>query len=293
MRHLGFLGLSVLGAALVGLAVPNVDATRQARQADDALLFVPSGDQLQLGASGFEEAIADVLWVRAVLIFGERYDRESGDEWNEWLLRTVRAVNTLNPHWRTAYFYGGALLRAEGAIDGADVVFTEGADHFPDDPFFPFSVGMNAYLYRNDPATAAEWLEKAAARPGAPSWYAAAAAAMHQKSGARETAIAFLRETAAKTDNPAVKQDSEVQLNRLLHNELVDQWSAVCREFRERNGRPLASPAELEQITGKKLPDNPRGDGWIVGLDGVVRSPGADEERLRHLRQDEWPLIRG
>jgi hypothetical protein len=281
---------AVLGAALSAFALPAVDTTRDVRTADQALLFVPDPGQLKLAAMGFEEPLASLFWVRTVLVFGDRFDTESGDQWTLWMRRMVQAVNTLDPTWRTAYFYGGTLLRVLGDIEGSDAVFQDARTNLPRDWFFPFSLGMNAYLYRDDPATAARYLADAALLPGAPSWYAAAAAAMQQKSGQRAAGIQFLQEVRASTDNPAIRADAERQLGRLRHNALVEQWIDACRRYREEHHAPLPSPQALAEL-GFPLPPNPREDAWVVGRDGVVRSAGAEQERRKKTIELEFRLV--
>ncbi len=281
--------VAVLGGLGAGAALPRADVTRQARSIDQALLFVPEPGQMRAASMGFAEPLASLFWVRTVLVFGERYDSAGGDAWLLWLRRMVEAVYTLDPTWRTPYFYGGTLLRVSGDIDGSDQVFSTAQAHIPDDPFFPFSLGMNAYLYRDDPRTAARLLAMAASLPGAPSWYAAAAAAMKQQSGDRAAGIHYLEEVRATTDNPAIRADAERQLGRLRHNDLVDSWADACRRWRDENG-PLSSPAEIARL-GITLPENPRGDAWVVGGDGVIRSEGAEYERLKRLLRDEWRLV--
>ncbi|MDP2312477.1 MAG: hypothetical protein Q8P41_06190 [Pseudomonadota bacterium] len=293
MSHAASAALLLLalgGGALVATALPGVDGTRQARTIDQALLFVPDGEQVRLVATGFEEPLADLFWVRTVLMFGERYDTERGGTWTEWLRRMIRAVNTLDPTWRTAYFYGGTILRVTGEIDGSNQVFEEARRNIPTDPFFPFSLGMNAYLYDEDPDAAARLLAEAAALPGAPSWYAAAAAAMHQTGGQRATGIRFLEEVRATTSDPAIRGDAERQLGRLRHNALVDTWTDACRRYRDETGHALASPAALTGL-GIDLPENPRGDPWVIGADGVVRGADAEAERYRRALQGELRLL--
>jgi len=291
MRWLALVGL-VAGSTLVGVALPAVDHTREARTIDNALLFLPSGRQLHLVSSGQAEVLADLLWVKAVLTFGERWERTSDTTWVTWLERMVETVNTLDPHWRTPYFYGGMVLRVVDRIDASDAVFRRGADALPDDWFFPFSMGMNAYLYRDDTAEAARWVERAAPLPEAPLWLPALAAEFRQRSGDRSNAIAYLEEVKARTTLPEVRADADRQLARLHHNGLVDAWAPACRDFRAQVGRPLASVEEFERVFGRALPANPRGGDWIVGRDGVVRDAVAERERRNRRLRDEWSYLR-
>lgn len=290
--RLTFPALALLGTVAAGAttaAQPHVDATRTTRSVDEALLFVPEPAQLAHGAFGYEEPLASLFWVRTVLVYGDRYDTATGSPWITWLRKMLAATSALDPTWRTPYYYGGTLLRAIGDIDGSDEVFASGHANLPDDAFFPFSLGMNAYLHHEDPRSAARYLAVAAATPGAPSWYAAAAAAMKRESGERLAGIRYLEEVLASTTDPKTRADTEVQLGRLRHDEVVDAWDDACRE-RMAAGRPLASPKELVAM-GFSVPPNPRGDAWIVGADGVVRSAGAEEERVQKRRREEWRLV--
>lgn len=284
--------IAMLGAGGVFVGLDGADTTRTERAIDSALLFVPDGHEMKLAATGQEEPIADLLWVRAVLTFGERWEHDPGQEWVTWLSTMIQAINVLDPPWRTPYFYGGILLRVLGDVDGSDAVFRQGAEALPDDWFFPFSVGMNYFLVRDDPKTAAEWLDRAALLDEAPAWLASTAAELKQRGGDRTEAIRYLQELARNSPSAEVRADAERQLRRLFHNAFVDAWTPVCRDFRDQTGAPVASPAQLEQILGHALPPNPRGDDWIVGTDGVVRSRIAETERLRRARLSEWGLLR-
>ncbi|HNC95307.1 MAG TPA: hypothetical protein PLA94_03755 [Myxococcota bacterium] len=270
--------------------VPRIDQSRHERNIDAALLFPPNGEQIRLGATGLEEPLADLLWVRTVLMFGERYDTASGSQWTLWLQRMILAVTTLDPHWRTPYFYGGVMLRVASDIDSSDRVFEEGVKNLPDDYFFPFSLGMNAFLYRNDQARAAEWLKHAAKVPGAPTWYAAAAAAMKVEAGGRKAAQIYLQSVLDSTTDPGIRADTEWQLSRLAHDDLVETWAEACTRYRAEHDAPLASPKDLEKL-GFSLPENPRKDKWVVGRDGVVRSEGAEKEHWADALRMEMKLI--
>jgi hypothetical protein len=282
--------LALAGAALVAGAQPRSDSTRRVRTLDQELYFRPSPEGVKAAASGFEEPLADLVWVRSVLMFGEHFDGRKGGAWTAWLAGSIDVVTHLDPRWRTPYLYGGGMLRSLGEVEAASGVYERCATELPEDYWCPFARGMNDLLYADDAAAAAEWLREAARRPGAPDWYGSAAAAMQSRAGQRRAGIAYLEEQLATTEDPRVRTSLEDQLGRLRHNEIVATWEAECVARRE-SGRRLQRPEELPP-PGKRLPDNPRGDAWIVGADGVVRSEAAERERVRKARQDEWALIR-
>ena len=280
----------VLAAGLVAYAQPAADHTRSTRQLDQELYFRPSAEGARMVASGFEEPLADLMWVRATLIFGERYDEGNAGEWQEWLSGVIGVVTRLDPAWRTPYTYGGGMLSSMGLTVEAGEVYERCAAALPQDYWCPFARGMNEVLYEDDPLAGARWLEVAAQRPGAPVWYGAAAAAMHSRAGQRKVGLLYLEEQIATTENPAVRESLEVQRGRLMHDELVAGWEEECVTRRD-SGRRLRAPEELPPA-GSVLPLNPRGDPWIVGGDGVVRSAKAELERVVRARRREWSLIR-
>lgn len=282
--------LLVAGAALVALAQPRADTPRHRRQLDSILVFVPSAAGVRVASSGFEEVASDLFWVRTVLLFGERFGTASTAAWVEWLARMADSVTTLDPTWSTPYHYGSGMLRVVGAIPESSALLERCTEHRPHDYWCPMSRGMNDLLYNHEPAAAATWLVEAARRPGAPPWYGAAAAAMQSDAGQRHAGLKYLDDRLAEETDPRVVDSLQTQRNRLWHDELVDRWAADCRAHREAVG-PLARPEDLA-LLGHDLPANPRGDAWVVGADGVVRSEGAEVERVLDRRAEEWELVR-
>lgn len=291
MRSLVLLVL-LAGGAGVAVGLPGVDGTRTRRGLDHALVFVPDDREFKLAATGFEEPLADMLWVRAILLFGERWNVDEDPAWQKWLATVILAINTLDPRWRTSYYYGGTLLRVLGDIEASDEVFSRGVEAMPHEWYFPFSLGMNAFLFRDDAATGADWLTRAATIDGAPAWVSASAAELRQRGGDRPSAIRYLKGVIQTARTPEVRTDAERQLNRLLHNHLVEGWVEVCLAYQQREGHAVASPSVLAKELGHPLPDNPRGDPWVVGADGVVRGAGAERERVRRARMAEFGLLR-
>lgn len=290
MRAVANIVVGLLAAALTWHAGPAVDQTRTSRHRAATFRFVPDPGQTRMAATGFEEVLADLMWVRAVLVFGDAMEGHQEAETSAWLRTMVDTVNTLDPSWRTAYYYGGVTLRVLGDVDGSDIVFKRGAAALPEEAFFPFSVGMNAFLYRKDPTAAAEWLAEAASRKNAPRWYHSAAASMKQRGGSIDAGLQYLREQLESTTDEAVRDNILYKIGELEHDKLVEAWTEPCREYRRRVGRALARPGDLK-LAGISLPANPRGDAWVVGLDGVVRSEGAEANRIAQRRADEKKLL--
>lgn len=285
-----FALFSALGGGLALAAQPMVDSTRAQRQLDTTLLVRPDGRTVSLGAMGFDEMLASLLWIRTTLTFGERYDTDLSSEWKDWLDGMLETTLLLDPHWSTVYQYGGAMLRVVGEIEQSNRVFEKCAAHRPDLAWCPFSVGMNHYLYLDDPEAASMWLARAAAVPGAPAWWSAAAGRMKTKTGGVETALHFIHDQLANNPTEAERKFLLLQKGRLEHDRFVEHWQQACRSYFEETGERLSSPSQLS-LFGISLPPNPRGDEWVVGGDGVVRSAGAEKDRQAKVRGAELRLV--
>jgi len=286
------VGTCVLGGTAAAVSQPLADITRTQRAASNPLVFAPNGPTLRAASLDQEEPLADLLWIRAVLVFGERWRTDLDPTWIVWLRGTVLAATDLDPPWRSPYFYGGSLLRVLGDIDGSDEVFKRGADNVPSDGYFAFSYAMNQYLYHEDPAAAADWLDRAAREPGAARWYSAAAGAMRSHGGDREGAIAYLEGRQREELSDPERADVDIQLARLYHDRLAATFAPACAGYEQQYGEPPPSAAAFFAFAGTAVPVNPRGDDWVVGGDGCVRSRGAEATRLLRLRKAEMKLVK-
>lgn len=260
---------------LAHLAQRPVDGERFALDLRRDSYLVPDPAMMRAAALGQPSLLGDLLWVRVALNFADLVDHPD-EKGSQWLRALIRSVTRLDPGWRTVYFYGGSMMRVLGDIDGSDEVFSLGREALPEDPYFPFSLGMNALLYRDDAVQAARWLAIAAELPGAPPWYKAASAGFIHREGQLDAALAYLREEIEQEREPSAREPLERRYRSLLHEKLAAQlteaWQALPATSRAASGLGALGP----------LPPDPLGGAWIVGADGEVRSDV--DEALRRER---------
>lgn len=274
----------LVGLGLAHTAHRGADARREVG-GSLAMQFIPSPDSLRAASMGQQTLLADVMWIRAVLQFVELYEHPS-EHGTTWLRQMLRSVMELDPDWRTAPFYGGSFMRLVGDVDESDRIYELAHERMPDDPHFPFSIGMNAYLVREDPVRAAEWVKRAAEIPGAPKWYGATVAALIDGRGQRRAAMRYLREELDRTEDPGVRRALERKLTELTHDEWVELIAERKAQREAQLGRSIESLAELGE-----LPADPYGEGWVLAPDGVVRSQAADESLARKQLRAERALL--
>ncbi|MCK6513745.1 tetratricopeptide repeat protein [Myxococcota bacterium] len=282
------------GAALAHTSQRQVDAQRRDVNVNHELLFIPDAESVRIASLDHSVHVADILWVRSVLAFGERWNTTGDRAWVEWLSRTVLGICQIDPRWRTPYFYGGVMLRVLGDYDGSTAVMKLGSENLPNDPFFPFSVGMNLYLNGGDREESARWVAEAARRPGAPEWYAVAAVAFRQEQKERPQAIRFLQDELKLTDDPDLRVELERRLASLTHDEYAERLNELAEALAAERGRPTRGVEEL--LRAGKLtaePPDPLGGGWIVDIDGKIKSSvRAAQEQEQALRYERDMLAR-
>lgn len=284
--------VGALGAGLAHTAQRSADAVRRDIDVAQELLFAPQGEVLRVASLDHHMLAADVLWLRSVLEFGARFDQARDDRWAEWFSRSIRAITALDPRWRTPYVYGGIMLKVVGAPEVSTEIFKLGSERLPNDYYLPFSVGMNYYLEESNNEEAAEWLLLASKRPGAPAWYAVAAVAFREQEKERQQAIHYLRDEIDSTADPRLKQLLERRLNLLIHDEIAELFDGAVSRYTERLGRP---PADINALLSGgfivEIPEDPMGEGWVIDIDGHVRSTViAREQAGRDLKHERSML---
>ena len=282
----------------------RADNDRFATSIEDVYRFVPNGYAVRVIALGYHTMVADLTWVRAVLLFAEaKHDKDSPE--NKLLAGMLRTVSVLDPHWRTPHFYGGGMLRVNGDIDASDEIYARGMAGLPNDPYFPFSLAMNAYLYRKDVVRAARFLDIAAKVPGAPSWYAAAAGGVLDKDGRTSAALQYLREQIETSTDEASRTPLVRKYQRVLHDYFADELTRLVPIYEQHFQRPIDNPEQLLDLPPEllpkpalfkdgKLPPEPMGSVWILDphrqVIGAARERDvAEDDRLAEVRTLRQP----
>lgn len=144
---------------------------------------------------GFEEVMADLLWLRSVQNFdycgayfltgetiklGEVSHKICGQG---WVFQMLDAATRIVPRYRVIYTRGAVGLSvAVNDRAGADVLFDRGSEVFPNEwPIFYMS-GYHKAIEMNDPERAAAAFERAATL-GAPNWVPLLAARLYDLGG--------------------------------------------------------------------------------------------------------------
>jgi len=252
----------------------------------DEAQYLPSGRFLKVASLGYESLFADLLWLRATAMFGERYG--SSQDWHLWLYHMINLSTDLDPQFRAAYKYGGTMLRIDGRlVDQSNLIFQKGSEALPGEWYFPFAIAMNYFLYKEDRRLAALYMEQAARvarqaeqvaeqareagdldaaaldpRRAPPAYLANLAASLHSDVDQLDVGLSFLEEERRQLPPSAARDAVEVKILETHYLIARRDAGAVIEQFRAREGALPEQPSDVSRL-GLSLPEDPLGGRWL------------------------------
>jgi hypothetical protein len=202
------------------------------------------GGVLRAASLRYREAVADLLWVRAVLYFGLRGEVRQPPLHID---RHLEAVIGLDPHFERAYSTAAALTQyrpgdRRETLARAIRFLERGTERFPTHWRFPFFIG--AYYLEmpaRDPAEAArlrrlaaDWVQRAVllgAGRGAPDWLPNLAATLLTEAGQREMALRYLEESLLTVLDEATRAQVRAKIAQLRDRVEADRVAREAERF--------------------------------------------------------------
>lgn len=257
------LALVVVGAMVgIGLSA-GVLAARESRYplapVPERLLYLRSGrtaDRLMLS---FDALAADVYWIRSIQHYGRDLKNRNQARRFELVAPLLDLTTTLDPHFLIAYRFGAVFLALEppngpGRADLAIALLNKGLQPNPTRWQLAHDIGFVHYFHTGDFLAAAEWFERAAAMPTAPSWLGPLAATTKAQGGNRRGARQML-EALRESPDVYVRRAAERALEQLTALDFIDHLTAIVNEFHRARGRYPTSWEEM--IREKAIPGVP------------------------------------
>ncbi len=219
--------------------------------------FVPRPAIAKLASLGFEAALADYYWLRAVQIVGAS-SVEPGQH-SVLLGRMLDVVTTLDP-WVDHPYRFAAIWLTESAesVRQANVLLRRGIEYHPDEWRNHFYLGFNHFFYLGENAEAADALMRASSLPGAPAYLPRLAARLRSDAEDLATAAAFITQLARDTEDEDLRLGSLAALDAIDVARKARRLDAAREQYRERAGRDIDDVGELLLGTNpvlRSLPD--------------------------------------
>ncbi len=263
------------------------------RQTVESFLYLPSGTFLKGAALGYDEILADLLWIKAVGYFGghARTDRNY-----TWLAHLLDVVTTLDPLYQYPYEFGGVILAAEvGDVDKSIALLKKGMKNVSiGDPrywYFPFFLAYDYMYHKNDYITAAHYLEQATKFPQSPTYLPRLVARLYANADSPEVAVTFLQEMIKATEKQDLRDRLKERLDQVIHRANMKMFKQGIEAFYLKFQKYPASIEEL--LTAGILPGmpvDPRGGIYYISKESRTIENTIPEEDLEvHIKKKEQP----
>lgn len=234
---------------------------------------------LEILALGDKPAAADLSWLKAVNYFG---GRDGAEQWYASLGGLLNAVVELDPHFKYAYLFGGnALSSSLSGVDAADALLKRGRKQFPDDWQFPFYIGINAYIFRDDYKRAGRYIGEAAAFKEAPSFLGPFSTRLLASAGDCDESLRTVDMLLKNTSDKVVQKNLHERQRYLIWECNFQVLEQAVAHYTELRGAPPDNlRALLQGGMMPALPQDPYGGQWSLDPQGKVLS-STQKKRLK------------
>ncbi len=257
--------LGVLALTTIWARVPASEAYEAADHYEDRY-YLPSPAWLEVFSLGHREALADLLWIRSLVYYGDELANH-GEE--RHVFDYAEAILALDPDFRSVYLRIGTLaLYRSSAIDAEDAeraaaLMERGTERFPDDGELAWRTGATLAfelppLYANDPARqddarsrALPFLVRAVQLGAAPPYAMFTNAALLRRIGRTEEAATHLEEMYAVTSDPEQRAEIAAEIQALRSRAFSTAFVEQNERFESAWGRQMPyAPAALYDLVG-------------------------------------------
>ncbi len=197
----GLLG----GGTLLYFTEVQIEAIKPSHQQIQELSLLPSGEVLKPFVLGYDQVVADLIWLQVIQVVGEK--EGVPPEGYRWIDHALDVLTTLDPKFDYAYQFGGVILSELGRLpEESNRLLQKGADLNPTVWQIPFYMGFNYFFHLKDYQHAATRMSIAAQLPGSPQYLPRLAARLFVQAKDPQTAIAFLQGMILATKDETVRK---------------------------------------------------------------------------------------
>ncbi len=306
MRHvpngavvpLAIAGAMALGCLATVFRVPTMDRYLETNGYEDRY-YLPAPEWLVVFSLGHREALADLIWARALVYYGEEFAAQGHVE---HVFDYTEAMLALDPDFRAVYEWVGTagVYRPSDTtaddVERAAAIMERGAARFPSDGRLAWQVGATLAfeLPIRYPVGSAErdraqqrgavYLMRASELGAAPAYAVLTSAALLARVGRAELAAAHLEEMYATTTDLDLRAEIGLRIQSIRSEAYGAAFEDENQRFEDRWGREMPyAPASLYFLVGPVPAIDTRAvlrDGFAAhALDTVDARDGAEAMR--------------
>lgn len=267
-RVVALAAMAVLIAA-ASLLRARASATFVQTQTYEDMYYLPPSGWLVPFSLGYRDALADLIWMRALVYFGDEIMNHGVVQ---HAFDYTEAMIELSPHMRAAYAWIGTsgLYHSGGTITAADAervasFLERGVRMFPDDGDLEWQLGAT-YSYELPPLLSDPEAREAAKRRGlphlqraallgaGPQWLALSNATQLMRLGQREQALRHLEQIYSTVTDEDSRREMRARIAQLRSSVYAEAFERANREQEEARRRdfPYLSPT-MFLFVGEKI----------------------------------------
>jgi hypothetical protein len=260
------VGLLFAAIATTGFAHAQFQTTSRVKQGQ---IQVPSPEQARLWSLGFDAAVADYYWLRAIGIVGA--ENGAVEQHGELIADLIDLVTAVDPWVGHPYRFAAVwLTRDWQMVKRGNRLLERAISYHPLDWRNRYHLGFNYFYYLDEQLRAADLLEGAIGLEGAPDYLAPLVARLRSKQGGLQVASAFLVQMVESTEDQYKKAEYLKALDEIQVEERARFLDDARVEYWRRNGRDIEQVADLLAGPNPVLQRLPRAQLHLDGFEWIL-----------------------
>jgi len=262
------------------------------------LRLLPRGEVLKPMLLGYHHLGADLIWLRAIQVLG---DKVVHDQDYQWLYHALDVVTTLDPPYLYAYDVGGTVLaELAGRYDLSNQILEKGLEPNPQSWRLPFLLGFNHFFHLGQPRQAADYMARAAGARGMlhegppPPYIPRLASRLYAQGKSPEVALEFLEAMLLQTTEPLIREQLQRRIRRIGLERDLQLLETATQRYKQVNGR---HPSYLSDLVASGLlaaiPEEPYGGRYLYDSETGEVSSSTHAERMRVYRKSDSMVRKG
>lgn len=263
----------VLALVAYGIILPGLWGSRENLRAEIPAGYIIPSKFSRMLALGHQGVLSDFLFLKIATFVGGRSaagQRMTALDWDV-VGKSLDVVSDLDPYFVDPYMLAEGLLAWDAQKpELANQLLLKGAKFRDWDWRLPYFVGFNNFYFLKNYSEASVYIMRAAELPGSPEYLKTLGARLAYYGGKSQTALLFLKEMLAETDDPLMTSRLEMRMIALERAVFIEN---ALSEFQKREGR---KPNKLTELVSSgyllKLPEDPYGGEWGILKNGRIFS---------------------
>jgi tetratricopeptide (TPR) repeat protein len=268
-----------------------IEDRRPAEHRAAELAYLPKGSYLRVASLGYQNVVADLLWIKVVQHLGNRNETAAG---YLWAYHAADVLTDVDPKFAYAYLATGTVLGVYSSrIQESIRILQKGMQYNPDVWQLPYVAGYDYFYELCDAKNGAKYLTLASMIPGAPSYLPKLAARMSVDAGQPEPALEFLSRFIQQTAdeqlrNALIERKKEVQVE--IDIKLLQE--AVGRYEIRFGKRPRRIDDLVREGIVPHIPEEPLGGKYeLRAADGTIFATSTRERLRVYSRKNCGPSL--